>query len=241
MSMSGRFAGVAVTRKRNRRQTLAQPPTPVVDANAANAFGGYLFAGTMGLIAVLIPWYFELPLNFDVTDREFNPLVFVPVVFALIGLYALLKAVRDTLRVRKFGTTTLVAGSANPGRRFEGLLRSSRDLAPDGDYTVQLRCIRTYLVGGPNVNAVAGGKATYKEELRWEEKVVVPRSSVQSSAGIPFAFSIPADALPSNGPPVYERVHGNVRWILTVTAPVPGVDYYAVFAIDMRRPGQDDD
>ncbi|WP_136622485.1 MULTISPECIES: hypothetical protein [Mesorhizobium] len=225
-----------MARRRSQQPAAAQPP--VVDANAANASSGYFFAGAMVLIAILIPWYFELPLNFDVTDREFNPLVFVPVVFALIGLYALPKAVRDTLRVRKFGATTLQAGPARPGGRFEGLVRSSRDLSPSGDYTVLLRCIRTYRVGGPIVNTIAEDKSTYKEELKYQEKLVIPRGSVQSSAGIPFAFAIPADALPSNGPPVYERQHGNVRWILTVTAPMPGVDYYAVFAIDMRRSGQ---
>ncbi len=227
-----------MARRRSQQPAAAQPPAPVVDANAANASSGYFFAGAMVLIAVLIPWYFELPLNFNVNDREFNPLVFVPVVFAVIGLYALLKAIRDTLRVRKFGATTLEAGPAKPGGRFEGRLRSGRDLAPSGDYVVKLRCIRTYRVGGPAVNTIAGDKSTYKEELRYEEKLVVPRGSVQSSVGIPFAFAIPADALPSNGPPVYERQHGNVRWILTVTAPMPGVDYYAVFAIDMRRSGQ---
>ncbi|RWB53701.1 hypothetical protein [Mesorhizobium sp.] len=223
--------------KRNRRQTSVQAPAPVVDANAANASSGYFFAGGMGLIGILIVWWFELPLNFDVTDREFNPLIFIPVVFVLIALYSLLKAIRDTLRVRKFGTTTLVAGPAMAGRRFEGSVRSSRDLAPDGDYTVQLKCIRTYRVGGPIVNTGGTQKSTYKDELKWQETIAVPCASIRSSAGIPFAFQIPPEALASKGPPIYERVDGNVRWILTVSAPMRGLDYYAVFAIDMRGAG----
>lgn len=173
-----------MARRRSQQPAAAQPPAPVVDANAANASSGYFFAGAMVLIAVLIPWYFELPLNFNVNDREFNPLVFVPVVFAVIGLYALLKAMRDTLRVRKFGATTLEAGPAKPGGRFEGRLRSSRDLAPSGDYVVKLRCIRTYRVGGPAVNTTAGDKSTYKEELRYEESSpcrVVPCSRAWAS------------------------------------------------------------
>ncbi len=222
---------------RNRRQTTMQAPAPVVDANAANASTGYFFAGGMGLIGVLIVWYFELPLNFDVTDREFNPLVFIPVVFVAIAFYALLKAIRDTLRFRKFGTTTLMAGTAVPGGRFEGTVRSSRDLAPSGDYTVQLKCIRTYRVGGPIVSTSGAQKSTYKDELKWRETIVVPSTSVRSSTGIPLAFQIPPDALPSKGPPIYERVHGNVRWILTVSAPMPGLNYYAVFAIDMTGAG----
>ncbi|WP_149803879.1 hypothetical protein [Mesorhizobium sp. NFR06] len=206
----------------------------MIDANAANASSGYFFAGGMGLIGILIVWYFALPLDFDLNDREFNPLIFVPVLFILIALYSLSKAIRDTLRVRKFGRTTLVVGPATAGRRFEGLLRSSRDPAPGGDYTVQLRCIRTYRVGGPVVNTSGTQRSTYKEELRWQEKIVVPCASVRSSAGIPFAFQIPPDALASKGPPIYERVHGNVRWILTVSAPMPGLNYYAAFAIDMQ-------
>ncbi|TGP52635.1 hypothetical protein EN802_15035 [bacterium M00.F.Ca.ET.159.01.1.1] len=221
---------------RNRRQTTMQTPTQVVDANAANASSGYFFAGGMGLIGILIVWYFELPLNFDVTDREFNPLVFIPVVFVLIAFYALLKAIRDTLRVRKFGTTTLIAGTAVPGGRFEGTVRSSHDLAPSGDYTVQLKCIRTYRVGGPVANTSGTQKSTYKEELKWRETIIVPSKSIRSSAGIPFAFQVPPDALPSKGPPIYERVHGNVRWILTVSAPMRGLNYYAVFAIEMGGP-----
>ncbi|WFP74232.1 hypothetical protein [Mesorhizobium sp. WSM4906] len=224
--------------QRGRRQATVQAPAPMVDANSANAFSGYFFAGAMGLIGILIVWYFELPLNFDVTDREFNPLIFVPVLFMPIALYSLLKAIRDTLRVRKFGTTTLVCGPAIAGRRFEGSLRSSRDLTPGGDYRVQLRCIRTYRVGGPVVVTSGTQKSTYKDELRWQETVVVPSASIRSSAGIPFAFQIPPDALASKGPPIYERVHGNVRWILTVTAPMRGLDYYAVFAIDMRGAGR---
>ncbi|RWA76843.1 MAG: hypothetical protein EOQ28_03945 [Mesorhizobium sp.] len=223
--------------KRNRRQITAPAPAPTIDANAANASSGYFFAGGMGLIGILIVWYFELPFNFDVTDREFNPLIFVPAVFILIGFYSLLKAVRDTWRVRKFGATTLVAGPAMAGRRFEGSLRSSRDLAPDGDYTVQLRCIRTYRVGGPIVTS-GSQRSTYKEELRWQEAVIVPCASVRSSTGVPFAFQIPPDALASKGPPIYERVHGNVRWILTITAPMPGLNYYAAFVIDMHGAGR---
>ncbi|TGS09212.1 hypothetical protein EN852_031655 [Mesorhizobium sp. M2E.F.Ca.ET.209.01.1.1] len=227
--------GVAMGRTRNRRTTM-QAPAPVVDANAANASSGYFLAAGMGLIGILIPWYFELPLNFDVTDREFNPLIFIPVVFLVIAFYALLKAIRDTLRVRKFGTTTLIAGTAVPGGRFEGAVRSSRDLTPNGDYTVQLKCIRTYRVGGPVVNASGTQKSTYKDDLKWRETIVVPSTSVRSSTGIPFAFQIPPDALPSRGPPIYERVHGNVRWILTVSAPMQGLNYYAVFAIEMGGP-----
>ncbi|TIQ35464.1 MAG: hypothetical protein E5X48_13935 [Mesorhizobium sp.] len=222
--------------QRGRRRATVQAPAPMVDANSANAFSGYFFAGTMCLIGILIVWYFELPLNFDVTDREFNPLIFVPILFMLIALYSLLKAIRDTLRVRKFGTTTLVCGTAIAGRRFEGSLRSSRDLAPGGDYRVQLRCIRTYRVGGPVV--VTTQKSTYKDELRWQETVVVPSASIRSSAGISFAFEIPPDALASKGPPIYEQVHGNVRWILTVSAPMRGLDYYAAFAIDMHSAGR---
>jgi hypothetical protein len=65
---------------------------------------------------------------------------------------------------------------------------------------------------------------------------MVAPDGVRSSAGIAFSFDLPADALPSRGPPVQTTSDGDVRWILEVTAPLPGLDFYAVFAVDVKPP-----
>jgi hypothetical protein len=58
------------------------------------------------------------------------------------------------------------------------------------------------------------------------------RAGARASEGIPFSFALPADAPVSIGPAVHLDEEGT-RWILTITAPMRGMDYYAVFAIDV--------
>jgi hypothetical protein len=67
--------------------------------------------------------------------------------------------------------------------------------------------------------------------LIWERKWTVPRDTVRSSAGIPFQFMIPSNMPVSRGAPVQSTIDGDVRWVLTANAPMPGLDYYAPFAI----------
>jgi hypothetical protein len=92
-----------------------QTVSTMTDANAANAFFNYLLAGALFLIAVGLVWYFRMKPTFDINDPDFNPLVFAAAAFSVIGVYQLAKAVRDMLRVRKFGVTTLEAGPAVVG------------------------------------------------------------------------------------------------------------------------------
>jgi hypothetical protein len=121
--------------KRSKTTAGAQPQVvePHRDANAANAFSDFLLAVTLWIFGGGLIWYFELPLNFDVTDREFNPLVFVPVLFGVIGAYQLVRAGLRTRRNRKFGASTLEVGAARRGHKLTGLLCTTVDLAPIGD------------------------------------------------------------------------------------------------------------
>ena len=172
----------------------------------------------------LFVWYFELPLNFDVTDLEFNPVILVPVIFAAIGVFQLLRAAWRNWRNRKFGASILDIGTARRGQKLSGTVRTPFDLAPTGDYTIIFKCIRTKRTGSDE-------RSHSIDELLWEEKWVVSRDTVRSSAGIPFQFMIPSHLPVSRGAPIQTGSDGDVRWVLTANAPMPGLDYYAPFAI----------
>jgi hypothetical protein len=218
-----------------RKRINPEAPAPVGDANAANAFGGYVFAAVLLVIAAGITWYFAIPLDVDIASPDFNPLVVVPGSFAAIGLYVAARASRDALRARKFGKTTLVASPVRPGGTLTGIIRTSRDLAPTGDFTVTLRCIRTTFVQDASDSRPTGRHA---DREIWAGSRSIPSESVRASAGVPFSFDIPQDALPSRGPPVQTTTDGDVRWILEATAPMPGLDFYAVFAVTVLRPAR---
>jgi hypothetical protein len=212
--------------KRSKTTAVAQPQAvePHRDANAANAFSDFLLGVTLWIFGGGLIWYFELPVNFDVTDHDFNPLIFVPVLFGVIGAYQLVRAGLRTRRSRKFGASTLEVGPARRGQKLTGLVRTPTDLAPTGDYTVILKCIRTTQRGSDE-------RAHHVDELMWEGKWTVSRDAVRSSAGIPFQFMIPSNMPVSRGAPVQSTSDGDVRWVLTANAPMPGLDYYAPFAI----------
>jgi hypothetical protein len=204
-----------------------EPVEPHRDANAANAFSDFLLGVTLLVMGGLLIWYFELPLNFDVTDRDFNPLILVPVLLGAIGLYQLARAAWRNWRNRKFGASILDVGTARRGQKLSGTVRTPFDLAPAGDYTIILKCIRTKRTGSDE-------RSHSIEELLWEQKWVVSRDAVRSSAGIPFQFMIPSHLPVSRGAPVQSESDGDVRWVLTANAPMPGLDYYAPFAIRVR-------
>ena len=50
--------------------------------------------------------------------------------------------------------------------------------------------------------------------------------------GIPFAFMIPTDARTTANPDV--MTEGSVRWILEVKAPMKGLNFYAIFGVEVR-------
>jgi hypothetical protein len=221
--------GATPVRKSQQKRTRPSASSPATDANAANAFSGFLFAAVLWAIAAWLAWYIGAPLNFNLYDPDFNPLVFLPAAFAAIGAYIAAKATRDALRAKKFGHTTLEAGPGRLGETLHGLVRTERDLAPTGDYHISLKCLRTTFVSGGRDN-----RGHHVDKLIWSGSRAIAADSVRSSAGIAFAFDLPADALPSRGPPVQTTSDGDVRWILEMTAPLPGLDFYAVFAVDVK-------
>lgn len=209
----------------------ANAPASVTDANAANAGFNYLVAVAMFIIAAGFIWYFQIKPIFNLNDPDFNPLIFAAAIFAAIGLYQLLKAVRDTLRVRKFGKTTLEAGPAHVGQVFEGKLRASRDLSVRGDYEIILKCIVNEQIQ-VRIRSKNDSGVRHIDRIVWEGRQTVSRDRIRASEGIPFSFVLPADVPPSRGPTIHLDEEGT-RWILTITAPMRGMDYYAIFAIDV--------
>src|SRR3954470_17510382 len=79
-----------------------------IECNEAPMVGVfYLMAVVLPLLAWLTLWIFGVPMRFNVPEREFNPLVLLPVVAALAGLFFLVVAIFMTLRLRRFGVSVL--------------------------------------------------------------------------------------------------------------------------------------
>jgi hypothetical protein len=189
----------------------------VRDSSRGTMWGAWVFAALWNLIG-LPGAVFAV----RAALREGNHLALLALLFPLVGLGLLVWAIRASVRYRRYGVSTLELATlpAPVGRALEGVVRTPQELLPADGFQVTLSCIRRETRG-------SGKSRSTSETTVWEEERRVPASGV----GVPIAFPIPPDALPSDA----ARGSDRVLWRLTVSAAVPGVDYAASFEVPVFR------
>jgi hypothetical protein len=191
----------------------------------------YIMAALLGTAAIATIVAFDVRFNFDFDSPDFNPIVGVPLFLGAFALKSLYSAIRGTLLARRFGESTLeMEGESVPlGGTLKGRIRTSAPLVVTGDYTITLTCIDQVTKS----NLSDPTKTRTEDNIHWEALRKVPAASVNPVEGIPFEFPIPekAFAMPDS------RAKGAVRWTLEVTAPLKGIDYYALFGVIVRPKG----
>jgi hypothetical protein len=171
--------------------------------------------------ALGIVWWFDLPLDFDLSSPSFNPMVFLPVVLAGYGLVQAARAARARAQGRRFGASVfeMEAQSIQLGDTLRGHVITARDLrAPEG-FVLRLRCIEKVRYA----SSAGSIKDKRMDVVRWEAERTVQASN-SSSRGVPVEFAIPpAAAKDATGDPT--------RWTLEVGAVVEGTRYDALFGV----------
>lgn len=173
--------------------------------------------------------YFHVPLVppvFEPDAPDFNPVVVVTVFLSVFGLKYVISAVRATMRSRRFGQSVLEmeGETVAPGETLKGVVRVPAGLAPLGDYEILLQCVQQ-----ARPTSISDRLQDY---IRGEQALRVDAKTVNPREGIPFAFTIPTDAMTTALPDV--RAEGSVHWILEVKAPLKGLDFYAIFGVEVR-------
>ncbi len=142
-------------------------------------------------------------------------------IFPLVGVGLLIWAIRATVRLNKYGVSTLEL-STRPGvigGRLSGTIRTSLPDPPEGGMTVSLSCVRKY----------RSGKNT-RQTLLWEEELTVPQLRMgRGPEGFyaPVEFPIPFDCKPYDDSNPRDRI----TWSMQARAETPGVDFAAVFDV----------
>ena len=213
-------------RQRQIRPDAAEP-TATASGDAPNTRMDWMTSVTLLLIAGGALWMIAsegMPIVFDVTSRDFSPVMVVPALFAVLAVYYGVRAGFSTLRLRKYGDSTLTADPLIPGRPFSAVVRTVRDLEPQGPYEICLRCIETVYTGGH------GTDGRYRQSVRWEETAHVDAAGVRSSVGIPVRIDVPAD-VPRTTSLEGGPLTAGIRWVVIAKASLPGLDYKAVFRV----------
>ena len=240
-------------RKRNLTTPIAdtQTATPTQDAGGSHAVIDWVMAGLLLGAASLVVWYFEISWNFDFESPEFNPAVFLPIFLGAYGFYHFILALRGTLRRRKFGSSTLHVREAvvRMGGPLNGVIRTAVELHPTSDYEIRLQCIETF-----KMPRGSGETSRNVDRIRWEASTKVGCGSVNSKDGIPFEFTLPspfektassepgfmasavaAISIPGlQGVFAHNRSPDATRWIVTIDAPLQGLNYHAIFGVIVK-------
>ena len=184
------------------------------------------------LLGFAVIWIAGVPFRFDVPAREFNPLVFIPVVGLLAGLFFLLAAIFMTLRLRKYGRSTLTLDKRpRIGGRVLGRVTSTVDVQPQGEWDLVLQCIETITRG----RTAEPGLPDRSDSLGARSRRC-PRPRTRCRAGVPVDIVIPENCLEIADPVERARQkRGTLRWVLQLKGRRGGLNYLASFVVPVTK------
>jgi len=154
-------------------------------------------------------------------EQKKTPAMLLVAIFPLIGLGLLVWAIRQTVRWRRFGESTLKLSTVPGviGGTLAGVIQTSQSLQGATDIRLRLTCVERDR-GGDNTS----------ERLRWEDEKHLLPAALQTG-GIPVLFQIPFDCQPTAG---LSSTNSTV-WRLEARAKLPGPDYQAQFEVPVFK------
>ncbi len=184
---------------------------------------------TAGRPAMWAAWVFALIWNAISSSMVFflpraleedNLAALIGLIFPLIGVWLIYRAVRFTIHRRRFGEATVHLDTLPGviGARLAGTLMISSGFPSDARMLLRLTCVNRW--------RTRGRSSSSGESIVWQEEA--PPASAYSAGGavtVPFAFTIPADAQPSDT----SGDGTGILWRLSGAAEIPGVDFEADF------------
>ena len=151
-------------------------------------------------------------------------------VFPLVGAGLLIRALRVSLRSRKFGTSTLelayVPGAI--GGKLAGVLRIETKVLPRDGFRLTLSSIRRVVGQGEN--------SSKTEHVLWQDEQHLDRELLERDpqrTALPVSFRIPPDGEPSDDTEPLQTL----LWRLEVHAATSGLDYHAGFEVPVFQNG----
>lgn len=204
------------------------PTKRIDDATASNSNVDGGLAVIMLIAAAAVLYAMRQPLVFDVTDRDFNPLIVFVALMGLGAVYFGVRAVRRRTVVSRFGETVFEQQGFETylGETLRGRVITSRSLsAPDG-FQLRVRCIERK---GQSFDET---RRRTRDDIIWESTQTVRTGD--SRGGIPVEFLIPPTALAN-------AKLGGGDWTLKVDATVDGKPFEATFPLRVSGGSRADD
>jgi len=192
--------------------------------NKKSEIASWVFAILCNLIT--LPFLFRMVPNFA---RNGDPRVFLLLGCNLFGVILIVKALRATIRHRRFGDAYFEFDALpfSPGERVGGRIHLKLDTRAEHGIDLRLSCVRKLVSG-------SGDNRGTNQIVLWQAEHNVPAGAVEPGPlgrAIPVDFSPPADNLVTD----HDNPSDQVLWLLHAQADVPGVDYSDDFEIPVFR------
>lgn len=164
--------------------------------------------------------------------RQKGSIAYLALIFPIIGVFLLIRAIRQTSAFFEFGKTyfelTTLPGVI--GRELRGQIHASFPHSPDHGIHLRLSCVHRFTTGSGNSRSTTES-ILYRDEADLSSGQLCPGPT---GTTIPVAFRIPLDAQQTRKlAPNDEFV-----WLLEALADVPGVDYHDIFEVPVFRTQQ---
>lgn len=149
--------------------------------------------------------------------------------FPVIGFFLLVSAIRELLRLKKYGVSTFEMTTIPGiiGDRLEGTVYARLSETPPKGMTIILKCVNRITTG-------SGKSRSTREHVLWQEQKIIDRAYISrgyKASAIPVSLSIPIDVEETNT----SNSNNMIIWRLEANAETPGIDYKALFDIPVFR------
>ena len=198
---------------------------------ASNATKGVWFFWIFALIwnAVSIPFIYIIP---DELQKD-NYATMIALLFPLVGLFLIYKAVASTLEYRHFGKVLFEmdpypgAIGGNVGGRIQVSRLPYQQAIEAQEIWIRLECVYSYVSG-------SGKNRSRRESIKWAEQGKPQIDSQGQGISLQFRFDVPEN-LPNAD---VEHAKAYHLWRLTVKADVSGVDLNRNYNIPAFNTGE---
>jgi hypothetical protein len=197
----------------------------IEDSSRVDLLGAWIFALFWNLVSSPAGY-----LGLRAALEEGKPAAAVALLFPLIGLGLLGRAIQLSLRKRKYGVSRFELDTlpAAIGEKLAGTVRATMEELPPGPFLAELTSIR-------QTTTRSGKSSSTSEGILWQEQQQVRGEQIRDASGmgvrIPISFRLPSDLEPWD----ISDSRNKVLWRLRVSAELPGVDYAATFEVPVFR------
>jgi hypothetical protein len=231
------FFGAKRAQRQNRLQ-VENPAEPwlwredwaqgrIKSQTKTNAIASWLFAIFWNIVSFPVAF-----LSGPQILKQKNPAGLIFMIFPAVGVYLLIRAIRQTIALYEFGNTWFEMSSVPGviGRDLTGQIQARFPHSPDHGIHLRLSCVH-------RVTTNDGRSSSTYETILWRDEADLSSSQLYpgpAGTTIPVTFHIPLDAQSTDS----RNVRDQFVWLLEALADVPGVDYHDTFEVPIFRTSQ---